>query len=71
MYIKFNTTEKISLVDFDFNEIQEMKSLNPANACVGLKDNATSLISLERCYQYFEQFKMRQKVLKLIKRNKI
>ena len=71
MYIKFNTTEKISLVEFDFNEIQEMKSLNPANACVGLKDNATSLISLERCYQYFEQFKMRQKVLKLIKRNKI
>lgn len=71
LYIKFNTTEKIKLIEFDNAELDAMGNLSPTLACVNLKEHATEKMSLKKCYEYFDRFKMRQRILKIIKRNKI
>lgn len=70
IYMKFATREKVKLIEFDDEELNTMEERNPAFVCGTLKDQgAGKIISLEKCYQYFHRFKMRQKVMKLIKRN--
>jgi len=71
IYIKFNTTEKVKLIEFDDVEFQKLGENSPEWQCGGLKMQATSVLSLEKCYQYFNAFRMRRKILKLIKGNEI
>lgn len=71
LYIKFNTSEKVQLVEFDDVEFSKLGEKSPEFLCGTLKKQATSVISLERCYQYFNAFRMRRKILKLIKGNEI
>jgi|SRR6056300_127488 hypothetical protein len=71
IYYKFNTTEKIKLIEFDDQELQRLEEKSPEWLCSTLKDHTDKVITLERCYAYFNQFKMRQRILKLIKRNLI
>ena len=69
IYYKFNTTEKIKLIEFDDQELQLLNEKSPEWMCSTLKDHTDKVLSLEKCYYYFNQYKMRQRLLKLIKRN--
>lgn len=69
IYYKFNTTEKVKLIEFDDQELQQLEEKSPEWLCSTLKDHTDKVITLEKCYAYFNQFKMRQRLLKLIKRN--
>ena len=71
LYIKFNTTEKVKLIEFDYAEFERLGDHSPVAACVDLKNQSYGKITLEKCYEYFERFKMRQRILKIIKRNKV
>lgn len=71
IYYKFNTTEKVKLIEFDDQELQQLEEKSPEWLCSTLKDHTDKVITLEKCYAYFNQFKMRQRILKLIKRNLI
>ena len=71
LYVKFNTTEKVNLIEFDNRELDEMGDLHPSFACINLKEHSTGSMSLKKCYEYFDRFKMRSRVLKIIKRNKL
>jgi len=47
-----------------------MQERSPELLCGTLKDqNAGNVLSLEKCYQYFNRYKMKRRVMKLIKRN--
>ena len=39
--------------------------------CGTLKDHDDNIISLKKCYDYFNRFKMKRRIMKLIKRNLI
>ena len=69
IYYKFNTTEKIKLIEFDDQELQRLNEKSPEWMCSTLKDHTDKVLTLEKCYAYFNQYKMRQRILKLIKRN--
>jgi hypothetical protein len=71
IYYKFNTTEKVKLIEFDDQELQSLNEKSPEWLCSTLKDHSDKVLTLEKCYAYFNQFKMRQRLLKLIKRNLI
>lgn len=71
LYIKFNTTEKVQLIEFDDQEFLRLGENSPEYVCGSLKKQATSVMSLEKCYDYFNAFRMRRKILKLIKGNEI
>lgn len=71
LYIKFNTSEKVQLVEFDDVEFSKLGEKSPEFLCGTLKKQSTSVMSLEKCYQYFNAFRMRRKILKLIKGNEI
>jgi len=71
MYVKFNTDEKVRLIEFDNTEFEQQEEHSPVQSCVRLKEHSSTFMSLERCYEYFERFKMRNRILKVIKRNKI
>jgi len=70
MYVKFNTDEKINLVEFDAHELDQLGFHSPINACITLK-NQLPPTPLHKAYEYFDNARMRQKVLKIIKRNTI
>jgi hypothetical protein len=70
MYVKFNTDEKIELVEFDAHELDQLGFHSPINACITLK-NQLPPTPLNKAYEYFDNARMRQKVLKIIKRNVI
>ena len=70
MYVKFNTEEKIELVEFDAHELDQLGFHSPINACITLK-NQLPPTPLNKAYEYFDNARMRQKVLKIIKRNVI
>ena len=70
MYVKFNTEEKIELVEFDAHELDQLGFHSPINACITLK-NQLPPTPLNKEYEYFDIARMRQKVLKIIKRNVI
>ena len=70
MYVKFNTDEKIELVEFDAHELDQLGFHSPINACITLK-NQLPPTPLHKAYEYFDNARMRQKVLKIIKRNTI
>jgi len=70
MYVKFNTDEKINLVEFDAHELDQLGFHSPINACITLK-NQLPPTPLHKAYEYFDNARMRQKVLKIIKRNKV
>lgn len=71
IYVKFHTTEKVRLVEFNDIEFQKLDERSPEFACGSLKKQALSVLSLEKCYQYFNNYKMRKRILKLIKGNEI
>ena len=71
LYIKFNTTEKIKLIEFDDSEFQRLAERSPEYMCGTLKDHDDNIISLKKCYDYFNRFKMKRRIMKLIKRNLI
>lgn len=70
MYVKFNTDEKINLVEFDSHELDQLGFYSPINACITLK-NQLPPTPLHKAYEYFDNARMRQKVLKIIKRNRV
>ena len=70
MYVKFNTDEKINLVEFDSHELDQLDFHSPINSCITLK-NQLPPTPLHKAYEYFDNARMRQKVLKIIKRNKV
>jgi hypothetical protein len=70
MYVKFNTDEKINLVEFDAHELDQLGFHSPINACITLK-NQLPPTPLHKAYEYFDNARMRQKVLKIIKRNTV
>ena len=70
MYVKFNTDEKINLVEFDSHELDQLGFHSPINACITLK-NQLPPTPLHQAYEYFDNVRMSQKVLKIIKRNKV
>jgi len=71
IYFKLNTSEKVNLIEFDDVEFKQLKENSPEWACASLKRQSNTVISLAKCYEYFEQFKMRRKILRLIKNNRI
>lgn len=71
LYFKLNTTEKVNLIEFDDPKINLMNDENPAILCTMLKKQSQGIIPLAKCYEYFEQFKMRRRILKLIKSSTI
>jgi len=71
LYVKFNTTEKIKLVEFDDVEFNQLAERSPEYMCGTLKDHSENIISLQKCYDYFNRFKMKRRIMKLIKRNLI
>lgn len=70
MYVKFNTDEKINLVEFDSQELDQLGFHSPINACITLK-NQLPPTPLHKAYEYFDNARMRQKVLKIVKRNRV
>ena len=70
MYVKFNTDEKVNLVEFNAHELDELGFNSPTTACITLK-NQLPPTPLWKCYEYFDNARMREKVLKIIKRNKV
>jgi hypothetical protein len=71
LYIKFNTADKIKLIEFDDSEFLSMKERSPEWICGTLKRHTNSIISLSKCYEIFDQYKMRRRVMKTIKNNLI
>jgi hypothetical protein len=71
MYVKFNTKEKVKLIEFSDDELQSMGDNSFERICATLKDHSSGVITLEKCYQYFEQYNMRKRILKMLKRNKV
>ena len=70
MYVKFNTDEKVNFVEFDAHELDQLGFHSPINACITLK-NQLPPTPLHKAYEYFDNARMRQKVLKIIKRNTV
>jgi len=71
IYFKLNTTEKVNLIEFENPKFNLMDDENPAILCATLKKQSQGIIPLAKCYEYFDQFKMRRRILKLIKNNTI
>jgi hypothetical protein len=71
IYIKFNTQEKIKLIEFDDTEFKRLGDQSPEYICSNLKKQSSFTISLAKCYEYFNQYKMRRRILKLIKNNTV
>lgn len=69
MYFKFQTSEKVKLIEFDNKEFADMGDRGPEWLCGGLKRQASNIIPLEKCYEYFDQYRMRKRILEIIKRN--
>ena len=69
IYIKFNTSEKVKLVEFDDVEFRNLEERSPEWVCTSLKRQAANIIPLAKCYEFFEQYHMRRRILKLIKNN--
>jgi len=69
LYMKFNTTEKIKLIEFDDVEFKQLQERSPEWLCSNLKKQSMASVSLEKSYEYFNQYKMRRRILKLIKNN--
>lgn len=67
MYFKFNTDEKVKLIEFE--ETPEMQKL--ANICATLKFHSQGISPLAECYEYFDRYNMRRRVLKAIKAQKL
>ena len=68
-YIKFNSKEKVKLVEFEDTEFKKLGDRSPEWICSNLKKRSTITLSMARCYEYFEAYKMRKRILKLIKNN--
>ena len=58
MYVKFNTDEKIELVEFDAHELDQLGFHSPINACITLK-NQLPPTPLHKAYEYFDNARMR------------
>ena len=69
MYFKFNTSEKVRLIEFDDTEHNKQGDWRFDNTCARLKHQGTGIIPLAKCYEYFHQFKLRQRILKMSKKN--
>ena len=69
IYIKFNTQEKVKLIEFNDTEFKRLGDQSPEYLCSNLKKHSPFTISLAKCYEYFNQYKMRRRILKLIKNN--
>lgn len=69
LYMKFNTTEKVKLIEFDDVEFKQLQERSPEWLCSNLKKQSMASVSLEKSYEYFNQYKMRRRILKLIKNN--
>jgi hypothetical protein len=67
--MKFNTTEKVKLIEFDDVEFKQLQERSPEWLCSNLKKQSMASVSLEKSYEYFNQYKMRRRILKLIKNN--
>ena len=52
IYYKFNTTEKIKLIEFDDQELQRPMKKVPEWMCSTLKDHTDKVLTLEKCYAY-------------------
>ena len=63
--------EKIKLIEFDDVEFNQLAERSPEYMCGTLKDHSENIISLQKCYDYFNRFKMKRRIMKLIKRNLI
>ncbi len=70
-YVKFNTTERINMIEIEDSVLDQMHHKHYVTACVTLKHQATSVISLQKCYEYFDRFKLKDKILKAIKGHEI
>jgi len=71
IYYKFNTQEKVKLVEFDDVEFRKLQERSPEFVCANLKQQAVGTLTLAKSYEYFDQFRMRRRILKLIKNNLI
>ena len=69
IYIKFNTSEKVNLVEFDDVEFRNLNERSPEWICTAFKRQAVNIVPLAKCYEFFEQYHMRRRILKLIKNN--
>lgn len=69
LYIKFNTASRTKLVEFDDSEFLAKKERSPVYTCATLKRHTNSIISLAKCYQLFDQYAMRQRIMKTVKKN--
>ena len=58
MYVKFNTDEKIKLIEFDAHELDQLGFHSPINACITLK-NQLPPTPLHKAYEYFDNARMR------------
>ena len=69
LYVRFNTQEKVKLIEFDDTVFRNLKERSPDWICTTFKRQANSVTPLAKCYELFEMYKMRQRMLKLIKKN--
>jgi len=65
-YFRLNTAERVKLIEFEEPEIKET---DYSGLLTAIKYPFNKILSLEHCYEYFERYKMRQRVLKYIKKN--
>ena len=52
IYYKFNTTEKIKLIEFDDPRTTTSNEKVPEWMCSTLKDHTDKVLTLEKCYAY-------------------
>jgi hypothetical protein len=61
----------IDIIEFEDTRFNLPTEENPATLCTMLKKQSEGVLSLAKCYEYFEQYKMRRRILKLIKQSKL
>ncbi len=66
----FLAKENTAVKPLDAHELDQLGFHSPINACITLK-NQLPPTPLHKAYEYFDNARMRQKVLKIIKRNTI
>jgi hypothetical protein len=69
IYIRFNTNDKINLIEFDDAEMRLMAEKHPSWICSTLTKNTFGVVPLKKLYDYFVNANMQKRVLKIIKRN--
>lgn len=67
-YFKLNTSEKVKLIEF---EEPDEKPIDYSLLTTTIKHPFKNILNLETCYEYFERYNMRKRILKYIKQHTV